>query len=135
MRCLKLLVLASLVLFLLAGCKSTQYRWISTTGLPADTKRTFVRKNMKIEYCLVRDSADGDYYFEGLARSGSGRRIGKITSADFKLALFNGDEMVKLVSLFEKGRDLDKSISLHKTFHYDGSFDYVGFGWKIRYMY
>jgi len=127
------ILLFMISLSLLAGCKAESYRWAKTdAGFPAKQVQTFETDNMTIRYCLVMDS-ENSYYFEGVARSKGRVRLGRVSSGNFTLALFQYGKLVHKVILSRQGDRFDQDIYLRKAFRYDGPFNDVGFGWHLKY--
>jgi len=129
----KIILLLVAVFFMSAGCQTASYRWAkSEAGFPPDRVRTIETDSMVIRYCLVCES-DGAYYFEGIARSRGAHSLGRISSGEFFLSLFQDDKLVHKVMLSRQGNSLDDAIYLRKSFNYEGSFNQAGIGWRLKY--
>lgn len=137
MRFLKLFTCVLLVLFVF-GCKTTNYRWVPNTGLPADCKRTYNDRNLTVEYCIVKEKESNTYYFEGVAVLYNGTQRGQVTSKKIYLGIYKNYEVVKKIPLNVEGTDLSRRFYLHKTFEYEHLLEYsdpfsqVGFAWRIK---
>ncbi|MEZ7197964.1 hypothetical protein [Pseudodesulfovibrio karagichevae] len=118
---------------LLAGCGIKAVPVGELTGPDVHTREDKSRDgtSVRFNYRLERKSSgayviQGDALFQG---------VGRIRDARMKLCMVRDDEVVATVPLRVRTTKAKKKIYYYNKFKAEKPFDYVTFGWRLKYRY
>ena len=126
------LLLAALLL-VLAGCGGKAVPIGELTGPDIHTRvqQSSDGTPVSFEYRLDHESAD-TYVIQGNANF---ETLGAVRDARMKLYLVKDKKVVGTVPLRVRATQMDKKVYYYKEFTTEETFDFVAFGWHLKYRF
>lgn len=126
------LLLAALFL-LLAGCggKAVPIGELTGPNIHTRVQKSTDGTPVSFSYRLEHESADA-YIIQGNANF---QALGDVRDARMKLYLVRDRKVVDTVPLRVRATQMDKKVYFYKEFTAEKPFDYVAFGWHLKYRF